>query len=86
MCGTQDLAGRATESLAGAFQEENMSLIITRKEGERLLFILPDGSRIVVRTRTVGDRVKLAIDAPECVVVLREELAAHLLDEERSAD
>lgn len=60
-------------------KEIPMSLIITRKEGERVLFILPDGSQIVVRTRFVKDKIKLAIDAPDCVVVLREELSPHLL-------
>jgi len=49
-------------------------LVLSRKEGERLKL----GEAIVVTiVRVAGDKVRLGIQAPSDVVVLREELEPH---------
>ena len=49
-------------------------LVLSRKEGERLKL----GESIVLTiVRVNGDKVRLGIEAPEDVLVLREELEPH---------
>lgn len=49
-------------------------LVLSRKEGERLKL----GEAIVVTiVRVAGDKVRLGIQAPSNVLVLREELEPH---------
>jgi carbon storage regulator CsrA len=48
---------------------------ITRRPGESVLIELPTGEQItVVIARVRGEQVRVAIDAPEQVPVVREEL------------
>lgn len=54
-------------------------LIITRREGETI--VVDHDIRITV-SRITGSQVKLAIDAPAAVDIIREEL---IIDEEWSA-
>ena len=50
-------------------------LVLSRKLGERLMLLLPDGGAVAVSVEYLGNtNVKLGIDAPEDVAVLREEL------------
>lgn len=50
-------------------------LVLTRKEGERVVINFP-GQRVVLEVCKVeGDRVRLGFDAPRSVAVLREEIA-----------
>jgi sRNA-binding carbon storage regulator CsrA len=55
-----------------------MPLVITRVPGERLILTTPAGERIVIEAEPVpakGDgAVRLVIDAPREVLVLRHEL------------
>jgi len=48
-------------------------LVLSRRESER---IKVGDSIVVTVVRVAGDRVRLGIDAPSHVLVLREELAA----------
>ena len=49
-------------------------LVLSRKEGERLKL----GDSIVLTiVRVAGDKVRLGIEAPNDVLVLREELEPH---------
>lgn len=50
------------------------NLVLSRREGEKVLIDTKDG-RIVLEVMKVKSAVKLAILAPRSVVVLREELA-----------
>ncbi len=50
-------------------------LVLSRRESER---ILVGGSIVVTVVRVSGDKVRLGIEAPENVVVLRGELEPHL--------
>ncbi|WP_422446910.1 carbon storage regulator CsrA [Thermoanaerobacterium sp. DL9XJH110] len=57
-------------------------LVLTRKIGESLLI----GSRIKVTVIEIeGDRVKLAVDAPKDVKILREELYCEIAGENKKA-
>ena len=50
-------------------------LVLSRKQGERVCFRLPRGDVIWVSLEFLGSHnVKLGIDAPDNVEVLREEL------------
>jgi carbon storage regulator CsrA len=50
-------------------------LVLSRKLGERVCLFLPSGETIWISVETKGrHNVKLGIDAPENVEVLREEL------------
>jgi len=50
-------------------------LVLTRKVDESLTLTLPDGSVIVITlTEVRGDKVRIGIDAPRDVTVLRSEL------------
>ena len=50
-------------------------LVLTRKVDESLTLTLPDGSVIVITlTEVRGDNVRIGIDAPRDVTVLRSEL------------
>ena len=51
-------------------------LVLSRKEGERLK--LGDSIYITV-VRVSGDKVRLGIDAPPDMLVLREELQPHVV-------
>jgi carbon storage regulator len=50
-------------------------LVLSRRESER---IVVGGSIVVTVVRVSGDKVRLGIEAPENVVVLRGELEPHL--------
>ncbi|MBM4004426.1 MAG: carbon storage regulator [Planctomycetes bacterium] len=53
-------------------------LVLSRKESERIRL----GNSIVVTVvRVSGDKVRLGIDAPPDVLVLREELEVHVVTE-----
>ena len=52
-------------------------LVLSRRESER---ILVGGSIVVTVVRVSGDKVRLGIEAPEDVVVLRGELEPHASD------
>ena len=49
-------------------------LVLSRKQGERVCFRLPSGDVIWVSMEFTGPTVRLGIDAPDNVEVLREEL------------
>ena len=50
-------------------------LVLTRKYGERVCLSLPNGDKMWVSVEFVGSHnVKLGIDAPSSVEILREEL------------
>jgi len=50
-------------------------LVLGRREGERIVCELPDGSRIWVRIdRIKAGSVRVGIEAPPAVRILREEL------------
>jgi carbon storage regulator CsrA len=50
-------------------------LVLSRKNGERVCFRLPSGDKIWISVEFVGSHnVKLGIDAPDNVEILREEL------------
>jgi len=52
-------------------------LVLSRRESERIRL----GDSIVVTVvRVAGDRVRLGIEAPADVLVLRDELEAHATD------
>lgn len=40
--------------------------------GEGLIFILPDGKQITIRTRMKRNEVRMSIDAPEEIRIYRE--------------
>ena len=51
-------------------------LVLGRREGERIVCELPDGSRIWVRIdRIKSDSVRVGIEAPPAVGIWREEIA-----------
>ena len=50
-------------------------LVIGRNEGEAFTLILPNGDRVrVTLNKYEGQNTKIGIDAPEDVVILRDEL------------
>ena len=50
-------------------------LVLTRKERQSLFLILADGTRIeVIVQKTQGSGVKVAIDAPKAVRIVRNEI------------
>ena len=50
-------------------------LVLSRKEGESIIFNLPSGEQIIVKlTEYSGQQTKVGIEAPQDVEVLREEL------------
>lgn len=52
-----------------------MGLALTRREGEWIEVTHPDGTLVVVTfVRAEGDRVKLVIEAPEEVKIMRGEV------------
>lgn len=58
-----------------AITEGDVSLIITRRPGEAIVAIAPDGSRRRLYVISIeGNVVRLAIDAPPEILIIREEL------------
>jgi carbon storage regulator len=58
-------------------------LVLSRRERERIKL----GDSIVVTVvRVAGDKVRLGIEAPPEVLVLRDELEPHVLDESPAAE
>lgn len=59
-------------------------LILTRRVGEKLYIICPDGSRIeVMITKNVGDRrYRVGVTAPKSYTILREEILERETNEE----
>jgi len=50
-------------------------LVLTRREGESIVLSIPGSDEIIaVRVVRTGTQVKLGIDAPQEVEILREEL------------
>ena len=49
-------------------------LILSRYEGESLILKTSDGEIVVSLQQTKGNSAKIGIEAPESVLVLREEL------------
>lgn len=50
-------------------------LEISRTEGESIILNTPDGAvRVIIKSIRSSDQVKIAIDAPDAVEILREEL------------
>lgn len=50
-------------------------LILNRKSDERIVFLLNDGRQITILVTSVrGKNVKVGIEAPKDVLILREEL------------
>lgn len=50
-------------------------LVLTRKVNRPVYLLLPDGSRVAVQVVKIrGDAVRLGIDAPDAVKILRGEL------------
>jgi sRNA-binding carbon storage regulator CsrA len=50
-------------------------LVLTRKPGERIYFVLPDGSKIAVMPiRTIGNKTSIGCIADDSVKIIREEL------------
>ena len=50
-------------------------LVISRKEGESIIISTPDGEvRVAIKAIHSGGQIKLWIEAPEVVEILREEL------------
>ena len=58
-------------------------LVLSRKEAERIRL---GDSIIVTVVRVSGDKVRLGIDAPPNIVVLREELEPHAVNADVSLD
>ena len=57
-------------------------LVITRRPGESVLIELPTGEQITVGiARVRGEQVRVAIDAPKHLPVVREELLESTVDE-----
>ena len=62
------------ENLTTIFMEDNPMLVLSRKESERIRL----GDSIVLTiVRVSGDKVRLGIEAPADLLVLREELEPH---------
>lgn len=49
-------------------------LVLTRRQGESLIFNTSDGEIVVSFELLQGSQVKIGIDAPQSVRVLRDEL------------
>jgi sRNA-binding carbon storage regulator CsrA len=61
-------------------------LVLSRKEGEEVVLILPDGRRIVVcLVEKYHWGARLGFDAPDDVVVMRRELLPEEEDGARSS-
>jgi carbon storage regulator len=50
-------------------------LILSRKRNERIILHLPDQTIAIVVVAVQGNKVRLGVEAPRDVTVLREELA-----------
>jgi carbon storage regulator CsrA len=57
-------------------------LKLTRREGEALILTTSDGEIVVSLERLSGSQVKLGIEAPKSVRVLRGELLGSIEDSE----
>jgi len=49
-------------------------LVIDRKSDAEGVWLIVDGKRCLVRVKSKGGRVKVCIDAPKEVLIVREEL------------
>ena len=50
-------------------------LVLSRKEGESIILRLPNGEQIkILLSEYVGQQTKVVVDAPNNVLILREEL------------
>lgn len=49
-------------------------LVLTRKEGERLVLMGNDGEVVIEIHEIAAGRVRVAIDAPQSVRIIRQEL------------
>ena len=53
-------------------------LTLSRKEGESIIISTPDGAvRVIIKSIRSSDQVKIAIEAPDTVEILREELVSN---------
>lgn len=61
-------------------------LVLTRKQDEAILVILPDGNLIELRiARIENDRIKLGIDAPQNIRIFRKEVYDTILQSNTAA-
>ena len=51
-------------------------LILSRKESQKLKLISADDSIVITIIRVAGEQVRIGVDAPMNVLVLRDELEA----------
>ena len=59
---------------------EFIMLVLSRKEGESITLIMPNGENIcIVLTEYAGKQTKVGIDAPPSVQILRSELVEERL-------
>jgi len=52
-------------------------LILSRREGESVILETSEGPISVAITNVDGNQIKMGLDAPESVKILREELRKH---------
>ena len=63
-----------TDRTGQFFTEVNPMLILSQKPGEPIYLTLPDGRKVVLHLLAVGgDRVRIGIEAPRDVVILRDD-------------
>lgn len=80
--GQQQAASR-TISITDSITEEQTMLVLSRKANERLLI----GEDVVITLVEIRrDNVRIGIDAPRDVMILREEVAAHVRRQEADRD
>ena len=61
-------------------------LVVTRRRKELIVIDLGNGEQITVRVVDCGGRCKLGIEAPQRIVVLREELVGKERTEKHASD
>jgi len=60
-------------------------LVISRYRNEQVILTMPDGQQIVIMVVDVrGDRIRLGIQAPQNVSVLRKEIYDKITPEQKS--
>jgi carbon storage regulator CsrA len=69
-------------------KERDAMLVLTRRPGEKLVFgPMPDGTYIEVWVNSIrGDKVRLAVEAPKSVKIIRGELEPKKESKDESVD